>query len=186
MHAVVFEFRPHPDQRDAYFALVAELRPELLAMPGFLENERFQSRRDPGRLVSFQLWRDEAAILRWRDHPRHQVARERGRSAIFAAYRLRVGEVTLAPDEPAGLRLAFGHGLPVPDGAERQRPLVEQDLEDGELAQAEPALGEVGPQAGLQRAVRASDRDHQLERRLLIAAHRSWGALTLARHWLEF
>ncbi|MEK0085507.1 antibiotic biosynthesis monooxygenase family protein [Benzoatithermus flavus] len=121
MRAVVFEFRPYPDQRAAYFALVAELRPRLLGMPGFLENERFQSIRDPGRLLSFQLWEDEAAIARWRAHPRHRVAQALGRSEIFQAYRLRVGEVIETDGPPGGadvVRLAFGSGLMARAGVE--------------------------------------------------------------------
>lgn len=115
MHAVLFEFRPYPDRRDAYFALVAELRPILLEMPGFLENERFEAVRDPGLLLSFQLWEGEEAIVAWRAHPRHQVAQARGRNEIFQAYRLRVGEV-VEGGGPADLRLAFGQGL-VAEGA---------------------------------------------------------------------
>jgi heme-degrading monooxygenase HmoA len=124
VHAVVFEFRPYPEKRDAYFALVAELRPELLQMPGFLENERFQSRRDLGLLLSFQLWADEDAIARWRAHHQHQMAQARGRSEIFQAYRLRVGEV-VPDDGPADLRLAFGQGLAPADASDGFESIVE-------------------------------------------------------------
>jgi quinol monooxygenase YgiN len=51
VHAVLFQFRPHPDQRDTYFALVAKLRPELQRIDGFLENERFASTADPSHGV---------------------------------------------------------------------------------------------------------------------------------------
>jgi heme-degrading monooxygenase HmoA len=112
MHAVVFQFRPRPDQHDAYFAIVARLRPELQRIDGFLDNERFTSAADPGWLLSLSLWRDEAAILRWRQHAGHRVAQERGKREVFAAYRLRVGEVVegSAAEVPL-LRLAIGHGL---------------------------------------------------------------------------
>ena len=114
MHAVLFQFRPHPDQRDTYFALVAKLRPELQRIDGFLENERFASTADPSWLLSLSLWRDEAAILRWRQHAEHRVAQVRGKREVFAGYRLRVCEVA----EEAGaddLRLVIGRDL-VPAG----------------------------------------------------------------------
>ena len=114
MHAVVFQFRPHPEQRDTYFALVAKLRPELQRIDGFLENERFASVADPSWLLSLSLWRDEAAILRWRQHAEHRVAQIRGKREVFAGYRLRVGELVEARGEE-DLPLAIGRDL-VPAG----------------------------------------------------------------------
>jgi heme-degrading monooxygenase HmoA len=116
VHAVVFQFRPHADQRDAYFALVAQLRPELQRIDGFLENERFASVADPSWLLSLSLWRDEAAILRWRQHALHRVAQVRGKREVFAGYRLRVCEVIEAGGAEE-LRLAIGRDLvPARDG----------------------------------------------------------------------
>lgn len=110
MHAVVFQFRPHPEHRNTYFDIVAELRPELQRVPGFLANERFTSRTDPHGLVSVSLWEDEAAIRRWREHAGHRVAQLRGKREVFAGYRLRVA-AAVADGAPGGLRLAIGAGL---------------------------------------------------------------------------
>jgi heme-degrading monooxygenase HmoA len=131
MHAVVFQFRPHDDQRDAYFAIVARLRPELQRIEGFLHNERFASAADSGWLLSLSLWRDEAAILRWRQHAGHRVAQERGKREVFAAYRLRVGEVEegQAPAEEPRLRLAIGRGLAVREYGELFRGIMDPDRE---------------------------------------------------------
>jgi heme-degrading monooxygenase HmoA len=117
MHAVVFQFRPHPDQRDTYFALVAKLRPELQRIDGFLENERFASAADPSWLLSLSLWRDEAAILRWRQHAEHRVAQVRGKREVFAGYRLRVCELvdTVGAED---LRLTIGRDLAPAGGGE--------------------------------------------------------------------
>jgi heme-degrading monooxygenase HmoA len=146
MHAVVFQFRPHPDQHGTYFAHVARLRPELQRIDGFLDNERFASAAEPGWLLSLSLWRDEAAILRWRQHAGHRVAQECGKREVFAAYRLRVGEVeeggTAAPTEPR-LRLAIGRGLATREGGELFRGITEPDRElvlgGAELAPKAPA-----------------------------------------------
>lgn len=110
MHAVLFRFRPYPEQRGTYFAMVAELRPELQKIEGFLHNERFESQREPGTLLALSLWEDEAAILRWRRHAGHLVAQRRGKSEVLADYRLRVGEVV--EGGAADLRLKIGHQLP--------------------------------------------------------------------------
>ncbi len=117
MHAVVFQFRPHPEHRETYFGIVAELRPELQRVPGFLANERFASRTDPHGLVSISLWEDEDAIRRWRAHAGHRVAQLSGKREVFAGYRLRVG-VVVAGGEARDLELAIGPGLEPGPGAE--------------------------------------------------------------------
>jgi heme-degrading monooxygenase HmoA len=124
VHAVVFQFRPHPEHRETYLALVAELRPELERIPGFLANERFHVDGDPLSLVSISLWEDEAAIQRWRAHAGHRVAQRRGKLEVFASYRLRVGEA-VAASEPHHLRLAIGRALAPAEGAESFAGLLE-------------------------------------------------------------
>ena len=93
MFAVIFEVQPHPEKWDDYLGHAAALRPELLQIDGFLDNERFASRSRPGWLVSLSLWRNEKALIRWRTHAGHHLVQGQGRSTVFADYRLRVGEV---------------------------------------------------------------------------------------------
>lgn len=157
MHAVVFQFRPHPQHRGTYFAIVAELRPELLRVPGFLANERFADRRDPDALVSISLWEDEDAIRRWRAHAGHRVAQARGKREVFAGYRLRVAEA-VAEGAAGDLRLAVGRGLTPAPGAEAfdgipdpERRLVLGGLAPGaapERALALRVLRDYGPDVG--------------------------------------
>jgi heme-degrading monooxygenase HmoA len=123
VHAVLFRFQPYPEQRETYFSTVAELRPELQKIEGFLHNERFESEGEPGTLLSLSLWEDEAAILRWRRHAGHLVAQRRGKSEVFADYRLRVGHVV--EGEAADLWLTIGHQLP--DRGERFRGIGDPD-----------------------------------------------------------
>lgn len=94
MFAVIFEVAPRPDRWDVYLGHAASLRPELLAIDGFIANERFASKTRPGWLVSLSLWRNEKALIRWRTHALHHDIQGRGRSAVFSDYHLRVGEVT--------------------------------------------------------------------------------------------
>ncbi len=93
MIAVLFEVEPHPDQREAYLATAAELRPLLEGLEGFLSIERFESLTQPGKLLSLSFWRDEAAVAAWRKGEAHRQAQTAGRERIFAGYRLRVATV---------------------------------------------------------------------------------------------
>ena len=103
MFVVIFEVCPHPDQWDAYLAHAAALRPELIQIPGFLDNLRYRSRARPGWLVSLSTWRDERALVRWRAHPAHHAVQADGRARVFADYRLRVAEVLRDTAPPPGL-----------------------------------------------------------------------------------
>ncbi len=93
MFAVIFEVNPRPDAWDAYLGRAATLRPELLAIEGFIANERYKSLHREGWLVSLSIWRDEKALIRWRTHALHHEIQGQGRSSIFADYHLRVGEI---------------------------------------------------------------------------------------------
>jgi heme-degrading monooxygenase HmoA len=98
MFAVIFEVNPRPEAWDAYLGHAATLRPELVAIEGFIANERYASQTRPGWLVSLSLWRDEKALVRWRTHALHHEIQGEGRAKIFADYHLRVGEVVADSD----------------------------------------------------------------------------------------
>jgi heme-degrading monooxygenase HmoA len=93
MFAVIFDVYPKPERYDDYLALAGMLRPDLEGIDGFLSVERFAARGRPGWILSLSLWRDEAALVRWRTHGRHREAQFLGRREIFQDYRLRVGRV---------------------------------------------------------------------------------------------
>jgi heme-degrading monooxygenase HmoA len=93
MFAVIFEVNPRPEAWDEYLGHAAMLRPELVAIDGFIANERYASLTRPGWLVSLSIWRDEKALVRWRTHALHHEIQGKGRSTVFADYHLRVGEI---------------------------------------------------------------------------------------------
>ncbi len=103
MFAVIFEVQPRKERRDDYLAIARELRPALEGIDGFIDNERFASRRREGWLLSLSTWRDEKALIRWRTLGRHHQAQVRGRQDVFRDYHLRVGEVTADTAAGAGL-----------------------------------------------------------------------------------
>ena len=71
MFAVIFEVRPKQKHWDDYLGLAKQLRPKLEAIDGFLDNERFGSKRTAGLLLSLSIWRDEKSVIRWRTHGEH-------------------------------------------------------------------------------------------------------------------
>ena len=93
MIAVIFEVRPYESHHADYFDTADALRPQLEQMDGFLSVERFASVTQPGKILSLSFWRDETAIRDWREHADHRDAQLRGRSKLFATYRIRVAEV---------------------------------------------------------------------------------------------
>jgi pimeloyl-ACP methyl ester carboxylesterase/heme-degrading monooxygenase HmoA len=92
-HAVIFEVEPSEKGRPEYLATAASLRPLLDEVDGFISIERFQSKKQPGRILSLSFWADEAAIAAWRSRERHHSAQEKGRAGIFKDYQIRVAHV---------------------------------------------------------------------------------------------
>ena len=93
MIAVIFEVEPNEGQADAYLELAARLKPQLEKIDGFVSVERFQSLTTPGKILSLSMWRDEAAVAKWRALEQHRAAQAAGRRSIFKDYRLRVASV---------------------------------------------------------------------------------------------
>lgn len=93
MIAVIFEANAEPAHQARYLQLAAELKPLLADIDGFIDIERFQSLTTDGKILSLSWWRDEEAILRWKQNLFHQAAQAEGRASIFACYRIRVAQV---------------------------------------------------------------------------------------------
>jgi heme-degrading monooxygenase HmoA len=102
---VVFEVHPAAGRKDEYLALAKYLKPMLERIDGFIDNERFESKRREGWVLSLSTWRDEKAVVRWRTQGEHHKIQEQGRNAIFSDYHLRVCEVTTDSHPPGGLKV---------------------------------------------------------------------------------
>jgi heme-degrading monooxygenase HmoA len=103
MFAVIFVVQPHKERFNDYLDLAKFLKPKLEAIEGFIDNERFESKRTKGRLLSLSTWRDEKSVVRWRTQGEHHGVQEKGRFEIFEDYHLRVGEITDDSAPPKGL-----------------------------------------------------------------------------------
>lgn len=93
MIAVIFEVWPAEGEMGHYLDLAAALRSDLEKIDGFISVERFESLVTPGKLLSLSFFRDEAAVMAWRNRPRHRATQAKGRGGVFANYRLRVAQV---------------------------------------------------------------------------------------------
>jgi heme-degrading monooxygenase HmoA len=105
MFAVIFEVQPKKERWNDYLDLAKYLKPKLEAIDGFIDNERFESKRMKGRVLSLSTWRDEKAVVRWRTQGEYHGVQEKGRFEIFEDSHLRVGEVTEDSDPPRGLSI---------------------------------------------------------------------------------
>jgi heme-degrading monooxygenase HmoA len=118
MFSVIFEVHPKEGKKDEYLRLAKHLKPLLEGINGFIDNERFESNRRPGWVLSHSTWRDEKSVVRWRTEAEHDAVQEKGRYEIFEDYRLRVGEVISDTDPPP------------------EAPIREQRLDKTEVGQA--------------------------------------------------
>lgn len=93
MIAVIFEVHPADGKRAAYLDIAATLKPLLEQIDGFISVERFESLTQPGKILSLSFFRDEAAVIAWRNTEKHRLAQQAGRGGLFADYRLRIASV---------------------------------------------------------------------------------------------
>ncbi len=93
MITIIFEVIPANGKRDEYLDIAAALRPQLEQIEGFISIERFESLAEPGKLLSLSFFRDEKAVMKWRQLESHRKAQAKGRAGVFENYRLRVAEV---------------------------------------------------------------------------------------------
>lgn len=131
MFSVIFEVHPRRERAEDYLSLAAHLKPRLEKVEGFLDNERFESKRRPGWVLSHSTWRDEKSLVRWRTDGEHHGVQERGRFEVFNDYRIRVGNITADTHPPSGC------------------PVTTQRLDETQVGNAKfVTLTEVVPKAG--------------------------------------
>ena len=97
-YAVIFANQRTPGD-DGYGATADRMVELAAGQPGFLGVE--SSRGADGFGITVSYWRDEAAILGWRKHAEHTLARERGRNEWYQHFELRVAKVERAYGGPA-------------------------------------------------------------------------------------
>ena len=87
---VLFEVKPTKAGREKYLDLAAMLKPMLAGFEGFIRAERFSSLNEDGKLLSMNVWTDEAAVERWRNVMQHRMSQKEGREKLFESYKITV------------------------------------------------------------------------------------------------
>jgi heme-degrading monooxygenase HmoA len=105
MFMVIFEVKPRTERFDDYLEIAKGLKPHIEKIDGFIDNERYGSKQQEGKILSLSTWRDEKALIRWRTLAVHHRAQEKGRFEIFEDYHLRVGEIISDTEPPVGQTL---------------------------------------------------------------------------------
>ncbi|MEO1160309.1 MAG: antibiotic biosynthesis monooxygenase [Pseudomonadota bacterium] len=99
MLALFFEVLPRPGHEDHYFRHVGMLKPVLEQHSGMTWLDRFKSLSRDRVILSHQLWKDDAAIVGWREDRQHQGSQTAGRYKHFEDYRIRIAELFLMVEQ---------------------------------------------------------------------------------------
>ena len=87
---VLFEVKPTKAGMGKYLDLAAMLKPMLSGFEGFIRAERFSSLNEEGKLLSMNVWTDEAAVERWRNVMQHRMSQTEGRERLIESYKITV------------------------------------------------------------------------------------------------
>ena len=87
---VLFEVKPTKAGMQKYLDLAAMLKPMLSGFEGFIRAERFSSLIEEGKLLSMNVWTEEAAVERWRNVVQHRMSQKEGREKLFESYKITV------------------------------------------------------------------------------------------------
>ena len=93
MYAVIFEVELQEGGQEQYLEIAAQLKKQLLTMPGFLSIERFESLVNEGKLLSLSFWERKEDISNWKKNLDHMNAQTQGRARLFKDYRIRLAQV---------------------------------------------------------------------------------------------
>ena len=91
--AVLFEVIPKKESKEEYLRLGAELKAELVKIPGFISVERFASLNEEGKLLSLSFWENEKAAAEWRNQIHHRSCQKKGHDSLFEEYKISVAEI---------------------------------------------------------------------------------------------
>src|SRR5665213_3439363 len=158
MFAVIFIVQPKKNHFDDYLNLAKSLKPALEKIDGFIDNERFGSKRTEGRVLSLSSWRDEKAVIRWRTLGAHHEVQEKGRFEVFEDYHLRVGEIVADNDIPSGQKLGEQRFDVTEIGAAKVMTISELSPTKGE----KPASTDLGADLGLPKNGSGGVIDHEV------------------------
>jgi heme-degrading monooxygenase HmoA len=89
----VIEFGTVPGMEQRNRELVTELLVEAAKIDGFISKETFNSRDNPGKVVTLSYWRDAEALRLWMRDAEHRRAIPLGKKELFTHYVIQIAEV---------------------------------------------------------------------------------------------
>src|SRR5258708_6100045 len=93
MIAVIFEGVPNDGKMEEYLAMSPKYKDQLIAIEGFISNERYQSCSNPDKVLSISFWKDEASMTQFRELEMHLEDERIGREELFKDYRIRIAKI---------------------------------------------------------------------------------------------
>ena len=126
MFSVIFEVPPKQEKFDLYLDLAKGLKPILEEIDGFIDNQRFESTRRRGWILSHSTWRDGKSVVRCRPVGKHHDTQQRGRDRCFrttiCVWRERQRHGTARRRGDRSHRRSYRRGHPLRRAAEQRCP----------------------------------------------------------------
>lgn len=101
-YAVIFSIVRAAGDDDAYSAMEERMVHLMMQEDGFLGLE-YAAERPDGFSLTVCYWRDEAAILRWKQQADHLMAQRLGKEKWFKHYSIRIAKVERAYEHSLGV-----------------------------------------------------------------------------------
>ncbi|MSQ73915.1 MAG: antibiotic biosynthesis monooxygenase [Betaproteobacteria bacterium] len=93
MIACIIEFGVKPGAEEEHQAILKELMVEVATIDGFISKETFDSRNNPGKVITVSYWRDALALDAWMKNKPHVRAIPIGKRRLFTHYHIQIAEV---------------------------------------------------------------------------------------------
>jgi len=91
MIVVLFRSRLTAEAGDDYTQMAEEMLATASDMPGFVDFKSFKA--EDGERLSIVRWQDQETMTAWRNHPRHRIAQQSGRSKWYEKYLIEIAEI---------------------------------------------------------------------------------------------
>jgi heme-degrading monooxygenase HmoA len=91
MIVIVFRSKLTSEAGADYGRMAEEMLATAKSMPGFIDVKSFLA--EDGERLTLVYWKDRETLAGWRNHPRHQIAQQTGRTKWYEYYKIEVAEV---------------------------------------------------------------------------------------------
>lgn len=96
MIACTIEFGVKSGKEEKLKDVLENLLSQMHRIDGFISKESFDSRNNPGKVLTISYWRDEDALEGWNNDPDHREAMHLGIKELFTHYNIQISKITRA------------------------------------------------------------------------------------------